>query len=275
MGTSASDSVIAPAKKPVTVSVNPLIDPGEYSVNKQGRITGLQMELLQLTSNVTWVMMLISIVVIGGIAGFVVFKWMQTAKAIPAGVWLIFGLSIGIPVMYCLFRLLRNWNMKQDISAGIIAGAEGAVSWNGRRYVVDAPVSSLQSVHGPLEVLPGAYMYYYLPHARRLLSAQPLESRQQYIDNHRRVLNQVVGVADQALKQMNRGELSEPEVKRVEGEITKSFRYRTRRTVYEITCNNHVFPVSEKIYNALIEEQLYSLYYTATTETIVAAEPLG
>lgn len=179
--------------------------PAEYSANQQGRITESQRDLLRLTASVTWVMMLVSLLMLGGISGFVVLKWRQTSGAIPSGVWAGLGVLFGLPVLYCVFQLARNWNMTRDIRSGHIASVEGTVRWNGRRYVLSTAVAGLQSVHGPIEILPGRYRFYFLPHARRLLSAQPIETLQDRIGKHRAALRRAMGFTAADVKRCEQG----------------------------------------------------------------------
>jgi hypothetical protein len=75
----------------------------------------------------------------------------------------------------CTGRLLFNLRLRWDLANGMIAQEDGQVTFARRRgYVARGRRRPLRSLHGSWEVNlpPGAYRFYYLPHSRRILSAE-------------------------------------------------------------------------------------------------------
>jgi hypothetical protein len=96
---------------------------------------------------------------------------------------LLFAVIAGGVLSVMLLGALRAWHTlhvtSADLGAGQVACADGVVRWGRgpygtQSYVARAGQRQLRGLAYPLQLPPGAYRCYYLPHSGWLLAAQPL-----------------------------------------------------------------------------------------------------
>lgn len=196
-----------------------LTDPDTILENKQGVLTNDQHDLLRLTSGLTFWYTLGSALVIIGIVWWAVNKQMAdlpaNAPQIPDYYWIVLGTSIGIPLIYLGWQMVRSSRVRREIAEGVIPSEEGRIEWTGRRYRIAASVRGMRSIFGVLNELPGRYQFYLLPGSRYLLSAEPLDTPEVSREALTDILGRVFQFSNEDLASNIEGHLSPTQERRL------------------------------------------------------------
>jgi hypothetical protein len=153
----------------------PLADPHIVSRNRDGRFMPQQQTVLAMHVTSPFWSWLFALFLLALTLGPVLFAIREGA---PSMVWPlyipIFGgmslLIIGSAITYTR----RSNRLRHELQHGPIAHAPGRVTWNGRQYVATVPGKQLKGAAGKIDLLPGEYHFYFLPHSGFLLSAEPI-----------------------------------------------------------------------------------------------------
>jgi hypothetical protein len=157
----------------------PLADPHIVSRNRDGRFMPQQQTVLKMhliSPFWSWLFAAFMLALTLGPALFAI------REGAPPMVWLlyipIFGgmslLIIGSTIIYTR----RSNRLRHELQHGPIAHSPGRVTWNGRQYVATVPGArygkQLKGAMGKIDLPPGEYHFYFLPHSGFLLSAEPI-----------------------------------------------------------------------------------------------------
>lgn len=153
----------------------PLTDPHIVSSNRDGRFMPQQQTVLIMHAPSpfwSWLFALFLLALTLSPFLFVI------REGVPPMIWLlyipIFG-GMSLLIIGSAFVYTRRSNrLRHELKHGPIAHSPGRVTWDGRQYVATVPGKQLKGATGKLDLLPGDYHFYFLPHSGFLLSAEPL-----------------------------------------------------------------------------------------------------
>jgi hypothetical protein len=151
-------------------------NPDDIAANKRGYITDHQRAVFaRLARNqriTAWLVVGAGLAYFGLIGYLIIVTWPPSLRE-GLG-YLFIGLllvPVGERMISSLRELRRLAQTQHELSTGLLVQTPGQVVWRARRYVAQIPGHTLYFAP-PLNLPPGDYRFFYLPHSRWLLAAE-------------------------------------------------------------------------------------------------------
>jgi hypothetical protein len=288
---------------PKEPSIHLLLDPASVKANQQGHITDAQRAQHEELGPGC----VIPVCLFGmAFLGLSIFSFGALAKLILGALILLTPALIPLLVGGLFFGFvtgrIRDRQLSHELDTGEIAEMEGEVIMHDNGYRAQISGRPLSTISGSktVQLPPGTYRFYYLPRARRILSAEHLnlDERGGPYASLLQALAQANGFTREDLTQNRLGLLSDGQqarvtgkrqdrerdlqggrVEMVEGTVLRLDWSDTNNDTqaYEITGDNLTtlrFVVEGSVYDALIPGIRYRVYYLPHTKQLASMEPL-
>lgn len=155
-------------------------DPESLAANRRGQVTPEQNTAVaqqRFKTTVRSAGLLISLIVFGLV---ILGNSNLKLQNLGGGVFIVLGLSLVLaPILIALaWSFIRTRRVQAESGEEQVEQAEGEVVWKEGNFVAEIQGQRLRPIYGEtLNLPPGRYRFFYLPHRGELLSGEPLSSR--------------------------------------------------------------------------------------------------
>jgi hypothetical protein len=241
---------------------NPLREPSNIAANLGGKISEQQSRILSAQTRHKSQLTLL-IVVLGGLLAFFVAVGFLEGSIVGVLIAAVAICAIPLSLMLAVWDIYRQYSkLNEEMGSGVFANSPGVVVWEKPQYVAQVGSHRLK-IPEPYKLLPGRYLFYYLPKTGWILSAKRLSTSGEIRENFR-----------QALLDASEDLCAYPgETDYVEGKLAKySFGGKFARPRWCFQIGDMQFDVPYSLYEATIAQGSYRIHYSLSTEAVVKVE---